>query len=47
MAKDKQGFAKAWQIAPGVGGGGGLAYESDGDARRLAKGCKFRIFGLA
>ena len=27
-------------------GEGGLAFESDGDARRLAKGCKFWIFGL-
>ena len=25
------------------GGGGNSAYERDGDARRLAKGCKFRI----
>ena len=24
-------------------GGGGLPYESDGDARRLAKGCKLQI----
>ncbi len=29
------------------GGGGGLPYESDGDARRLAKGYKFRTLGLA
>ena len=28
------------------GGRGGLTFESDGDARRLAKGCKFWIFGL-
>ena len=27
----------------GGGGGGGLPYEMDGDARRLASGCKFRI----
>ena len=26
-----------------MGGGGGLAYERTGDARRLAKGYKFRI----
>ena len=25
------------------GGGGGLPYETDGDARRLAYGCKFWI----
>ena len=24
-------------------GGGGLIYETDGDARRLAEGCKFWI----
>ena len=29
------------------GGGGELSYETDGDARRLAQGCKFRVFGLA
>ena len=27
----------------GPGGGGRLPYERDGDARRLAYGCKFRI----
>ncbi len=27
--------------------GGGLPYERDGDARRIDKECKFRIFGLA
>ena len=27
----------------GGGGGGGSAYERGGDARRFAKGCKFRI----
>lgn len=28
-------------------GGGGLPYETDRDARRLAEGCKDRMFGLA
>lgn len=28
------------------GGGGGLPYEKDRDARRLTKGCKFQMFVL-
>ena len=28
------------------GGGGGLLFDTGRDARRLALGCKFRIFGL-
>ena len=30
-------------LRPVGGGGGDTAYERDGDARRLASGCKFRI----
>ena len=30
-------------VTLGPGGGGGLPYESDGDACRLAKGCKLQI----
>ena len=42
-------FPPAWIIkvsslmADTSPGGGGLPYEMDGDARRLAWGCKFRI----
>ena len=33
-------MGQAWSIP---GRGGGLPYETDGDARRLAQGCKFWI----
>lgn len=28
------------------GGGRGLPFETEGDAHRLAEGCKFQMFGL-
>ena len=34
-----------WSVT-GARGEGELPYETDGDARRLAYGCKFRMFGL-
>ena len=38
-----KGLMQSVDKCPRGGGGGNSAYERDGDARRLAKGCKFRI----